>query len=399
MSTPTPGWRNGASGSLSRLGQVLGVDVGDGVADEAVAVDAAIVAVVEQAAFVAAQPKAEIALPALGFDFIQAVQIAFGAEGFGLPDAEAASLEIGLPETEPIGTVDAVAEPAVDHHQVFLALPPIERRPDLDGEQIDDEELDFVLIGDAHQQIGGVQIVVQDAGIVNARDELSQFHRELLPQSGCTRFGQLGQDGGKEVVQRDALFEAARDENALAGTEVRFLLRQGERIDRRNTAIGGGGDHVEFDAGLARPDQMPQPGALIVDQIVLDVEAEVGELDAIDDAVRAVLDDACLARFEPFGEAESLVVEQLRAQSGREGPAESADRLLRQALQRGIHALQRHTSNGNDCTVCRDRPSGGGNSRVFSPLSLWERAGGCEGRTTNCPALAAKQSFTPLRLS
>ena len=73
-----------------------------------------------------------------------------------------------------------------------------------------------------------MKIVMQNAGVVDARHQAAELHRHGLAQTGCTRLGQLGQDRGEEVVQRDAIFQALRDENAFRfGADARFLLGEG----------------------------------------------------------------------------------------------------------------------------------------------------------------------------
>src|SRR5205085_42934 len=98
-------------------------------------------------------------------------------------------------------------------------------------------------------------------------DQLAEFAGQVLPQSRGARFGKGRQDGGEEEVQRDAILDALRDEDALAGANPGLLLGEGQRRDGRNASQGGSPDAIEFDPRLAGADQLPKPGTLIVNEI------------------------------------------------------------------------------------------------------------------------------------
>src|SRR5205823_1089330 len=103
---------------LQQISDVFIGDFHDGVADNAVTTDLAIVTTIGQAALVAALPESQVALPAQRFDFVQAVRIMFRTVSIALPDAEFARLEVCLPEPQAVGAVDAEGEPAIDHDEV-----------------------------------------------------------------------------------------------------------------------------------------------------------------------------------------------------------------------------------------------------------------------------------------
>ena len=238
-------------GIVQQFRQVGVVDLRDGMSAHARARHLAIITAIVQAAFVAALPKAQVALPAQFLNLVETVRVKSGAVGVALPQAEISSFEVSFPKAQAVRPIDAQREPAIDHHQVFAALLPIEGRAHLDGEQIDDEELHPIVAAQADEQIARMEIMVQDAGLMNAGNQLAQFGRQFLPQARRARLGIGRQHGGKEEVQRNAIVNALGDEDAFAGADVRFLLGEGQRKDRRDAALIGSEHAVEFEACLA----------------------------------------------------------------------------------------------------------------------------------------------------
>src|SRR5437868_6535270 len=98
LSSATPRWRNGASGSAS------------------------------QAARIAVLPERQRRFPGAILHRPRHGEMLLVAARAARPQAVAARLVVGAPEAQPVRAADARDEPAREHHEVLAAGRPIQRR-------------------------------------------------------------------------------------------------------------------------------------------------------------------------------------------------------------------------------------------------------------------------------
>ncbi len=304
-----------------------GVQIDHGMTDDARALHTAIIPIISQAALVAPFPESQIGKMRPAFHVV--------GQGEPLPRAErtatgtqATCAAICRPETVTIAPAGSKHEPAIENHEVLTALPPGKGASETDGVQVNQEQGQLVLFIEACQDIGRMQVIVANAGVVHAGHEVAEFTGQALAQARLPWGGHAGEPLHREDVQLLSPFQSARDEDAFPGSEEAALFAQRQWDVSRQAMFGHASGAFIFHPGLAGPDQLTNSANPIGDEIALHIKVAVRKVDPVDDSVWALLDHACLPIPKPFVEAQTGRPQQDVAEFGathqRNPPADAS---------------------------------------------------------------------------
>ncbi len=168
-----------------------------------------------------------------------------------------------------------------------------------------------------------MQVVMGDAGVVHARQQLAQRHGQTLPQTSAARLRPLRQCGFEEGIERPRFRQGARDEETVARSRAPAGFADGQRLEGRHLPRAHRPRVFVLAPRLARPYQFAQSGAAVGEAIVFQIEIQLRQDDMIDGAMRAVLDDVSLPRGKPFVQRQPIRSKQM-FQSGTNLPADAA---------------------------------------------------------------------------
>ena len=151
---------------------------------------------------------------------------------------------------------------------------------------------------------------------------LASFWRIARPLGS----GQLGELLLDELVERDRLADLRRDEVVLEEELPLPLLAQRDRRDRGDADRGQFLGPFPLVASLAAAEPLAEHRPPVGDEVVLDVDGALGEVDAVDDAMRPGFDRRQPPLLAPLVEPEAAGPEQDVAPGGPRAPTSRSRR-------------------------------------------------------------------------
>src|SRR5262249_46472846 len=177
----------------------------------------------------------------------------------------------------------------IQEGKIVLRLGPAQWKARSQRIEIDHRQDRLLALIDPDQDVAGMKILVDEAGIMEPRRQGGEHLREPVPDSRLARFGPSRQALLDEFVERPGIGDRRGDQIILEQEESLPLLAQRDRRDRRHSDRREMAGAPALISPFATAEPLADLGAEAGDQEMFDEDRTLRQIDAIDDAMRAGL--------------------------------------------------------------------------------------------------------------
>src|SRR5437773_5903974 len=190
--------------------------------------------------------------------------------------------------------------------------------------EINQEQLRAIVQFQPHEDVAGMQVIMQDASLMDLSNKGAQLPGQALPDANAPIRLQSSQRLFDERAQRLGMIQTPSQEKAIARPRASRPLGHTEGGDGRNPSCGNRQSALKFHHGFRGSNQLPNPRSHVSNPVMLEIEAQTGKIDTIDLAVRTMLDQNRLAGGQPLLQPQPLWPKQMLATFGCHPPAQAA---------------------------------------------------------------------------
>ena len=163
--------------------------------------------------------------------------------------------------------------------------------------QINQEESGLIVRFQPNQNVAGVQIVVQDSGLVNLSDKDTQLSSQPLTHKDLPGIRKGRKGLLNKRAERLRILKTPGDEETVSRSPAVDTLAQAEGRRGWNSTICHGASTFELHRRFRWPNQLPEPRAKIAHAVMFEIEAQLREMNSVNRPVRTMLDGNGLARL------------------------------------------------------------------------------------------------------
>ena len=179
-----------------------------------------------------------------------------------------------------------------------------------EGVEVDEGKLRRVRLVEPDEQVAGVEVLMEEARVVEVGGQLGDGDGEPLPHPDLAGRLHRRQSSLDELVERHGVGDGGGDEIVLEQEVILALLAEGDGGDGRHADRDELPSASAFVASLAAAEPLAGLGADVGDEEVLDVDRPSRQVGPIDDTMRPGLDREQRARGSPLVEPEAGLAEQ-----------------------------------------------------------------------------------------